>query len=31
VPGLVIIGLFLMLVFGSIVLVNWYFRSTFGV
>jgi hypothetical protein len=30
VPGLVIIGLFFLLVFGSITLVNWYFRSTFG-
>jgi hypothetical protein len=30
-PGLVIVGLFLVLVVGSIELVNWYFRSTFGV
>jgi hypothetical protein len=30
-PGLVIIGLFLLLVVGSITLVNWYFHSTFGV
>jgi hypothetical protein len=31
VPDLVIIGLFLLLVVGSIMLVNWYFHSTFGV
>jgi hypothetical protein len=31
VPGLVIISLFMLLVGGSIMLVNWYFHSTFGV
>jgi hypothetical protein len=31
VPGLVIISLFLLLVGGSIMLVNWYFHSTYGV
>jgi hypothetical protein len=31
VPDLVIIGLFLLLVVGSIMLVNWYFHSMFGV
>jgi hypothetical protein len=30
-PDLIIIGLFILLVFGSIMLVNWYFRTTFGV
>jgi hypothetical protein len=30
-PGIVIIGLFILLVVGSIMLVNWYFHSTFGV
>jgi hypothetical protein len=30
-PGLIIIGLFLVLVLGSIMLVNWYFHATFGV
>ena len=30
-PGLVIISLFLLLVGGSIMLVNWYFHSTYGV
>jgi hypothetical protein len=29
--GLVIIGLFLLLVIGSIMLVNWYFHYRFGV
>jgi hypothetical protein len=28
---LVIIGLYILLVGGSIMLVNWYFRSTYGV
>jgi hypothetical protein len=31
VPDLVIIGLFLLLVVGSIMLVNWYFHFMFGV
>jgi hypothetical protein len=31
VPDLIIIGLFILFVFGSIMLVNWYFRTTFGV
>lgn len=30
-PDLVILGLFILLVVGSIMLVNWYFHSTFGV